>query len=217
LSKNEGKKLEEQWKNSCAKYDTYLLRLIDSNKFNSGDKSNLATRFTPENKFDVLMQSFPFVWSLELKSSNGRALSFNGSTPTVKEKGKTFDIKPHQVSGLLEASTSDGNIAGLLLNYREEAKSRETFSNELFFIEINDFIRFAQNCGKRSISRSDAKCIGISIPMKKLRTNYTYNINSFIQLTSEYYMLNHNWNTDKVKQTKEVISYLHDYVNSNKD
>lgn len=212
MSKNEGKKLEEQWKKSCEKFNTYLLRLIDSNKFGSSDSSQ--TRFTPENKFDCLMHSFPFTWSLELKSSNGAALSFNGSSPTEKVKGKTFNIKPHQVNGLLEASKSDGNIAGLLLNFREEIKSKINYPNELIFIEINDFIKFATTCNKKSISRLDARAIGIAIPYKKNRTTYTYDIDSFVTLTSEYYMINHKWNIAKVKRAKEIIVYLNSYVNN---
>ena len=211
MSKNEGKKFEEQWKKSCEKYNTYLLRLIDSNKF--GSTTSSKTRFTPENEFDCQIHCFPFVWSLELKSSNGRSLSFNGSTPAKKEKGKSFDIKPQQVNGLLRASRSDGNIAGLLLNYREEVKSKISYSNELIFIEINEFVKFAENCDKKSISRLEAREIGITIPHKKNRTTYTYDIESFINLTSEQYMLNHRWNVKQVDRAKEIIIYLSHYVN----
>lgn len=123
MAKNAGKLFEDMWKTSCGKYGLYYLRLVDSNKFGTG--IGATTRFTPENKYDSLMYKYPYVWMLELKSSQGTGISFAPNTPNVAPEGKRngeYQIKPSQVRGLLEATEHEGTISGLLLNYREEKR-----------------------------------------------------------------------------------------------
>lgn len=173
--KNAGKDFEKQWQDSCKIFKSYFLRLVDSNKFGFGDQ----TRFTPENKCDAIQYAIPFMMMLELKSTKGTGVSFNPKRPWEKIKGKTPSIKPNQVSSLAEASCYNGIIAGLIINFRERSTKTKEFGNETFFVHVNDFLDFAENTDKSSISREDCEKIGLLIPQTKKISKYTYHIDLF--------------------------------------
>lgn len=182
MANNAGKDFEKQWQDSCKKFKSYFLRLVDSNKFGFGEQ----TRFTPENKCDAIQYATPFMMMLELKSTKGSGISFNPKRPWEKIKGKTPSIKPNQVSSLAEASCYNGIIAGFIFNFRERSTKTKEFDNVVFFVEINDFLEFVENSDKSSISREDCQEIGIQIAQTKKISKYTYHIDLFERMVIKH-------------------------------
>lgn len=93
MAKNEGKKFEEDWKNSVPD-NVFIERINDT--FYSG-VVNIA---------DFIMYAFPNLFLLELKSVKGRSIPFS------RLNGK-------QLKMLEVASKKKGVRAGFLFNFRE--------------------------------------------------------------------------------------------------
>jgi hypothetical protein len=199
--KNAGKDFEKQWQDSCKLYQRYFIRLVDSNKFGFGEE----TRFTPENKCDAIQYSPPIMIMLELKSSKGTGIGFNPKRPWEKIAGKTPSIKPNQVSSLAEASCHNGIIAGLIFNFRERETKTKKFDNETFFVEINDFLEFAEKNDKSSISREDTEKIGIKVEQKKKISKYTYEIQRFEKDVIQKCVESKRVDLGKIKETIEEL------------
>ncbi|GMX64618.1 Holliday junction resolvase RecU [Paenibacillus elgii] len=183
---SEGKRFEENWKNSYKDLPIYYLRLRDAAKWNRGTKST----FTPENPYDCLQFSPPFLWLLELKSTKDASISFNPIKPyeTPKNDKTKVMIKHNQVIALMEAATKDGVIAGFVLNFRERNLKTKSEPNIVYFIHINDFLKFAEESKKSTINREDCESFGIQIKYIKKKVNYTYLISEFVETTSEVYL-----------------------------
>jgi len=175
---SEGKRFEENWKDSYKDLPIYYLRLRDAAKWNRGEKST----FTPENPYDSLQYKIPFLWLLELKSTKGSSISFIPEKPYEKPKGTktTVMLKDHQVRSLMDASKKEGVIAGFIVNFRERVLKTKSEPHEVFFIHINDFLKFAKKSKKSTLNREDSVEIGIAIKSKKKKINYTYEIDRFV-------------------------------------
>lgn len=190
-NKNAGKKFEKDWKDSYKESDYFYMRLRDTAKWLQGQGSS----FTPDNPCDALQHTMPFLWLLELKSTKGASISFNPyiegeSSPDIKHKNKKTNvmIKANQVKELKQAVQYQGVIAGFIVNYRERKLKTKVTENECYFIHIKDFWDFAVKTGKSSISQEDCKGIGIKIDDVKLKTNYRYKINEFVERAIEHYI-----------------------------
>lgn len=179
MAKSEGKKFEEEWKKSYARTPYYYMRIKDAPKWIRGEKST----FTPSNDADAIQYSIPFLYLLELKSTKGTGISFNPQKPYKEPKGKNTKvmIKANQVKALMNASQKKGVIPGFIFNYRERKTKTKKLNNAVYFIHIQDFIKFAESSKKSSINRADCKRIGIEIDSQKLKINYRYNIEKFIE------------------------------------
>lgn len=171
---SEGKLFEKAWENSYKDTPYAYIRLIDSAKWIKGQGSS----FTPSNICDAIQFYPPYMWLLELKSTEGTGISF---TPVGKEKNEKTSvmIKENQIKKLLQYSHKDGIISGFIMNFRERNLKTKSEPNEVFFIHINDFIEFSTNSGKSTISREDCRNIGVTINGHCKKIHYTYDITKF--------------------------------------
>ena len=134
----------------------------------------MRVRVAP-NKYDCFMFARSHLFTLELKSTKQKSISFAESI-----------IKQHQIDNLAEANTYDGIISGFIFNFREP-------DNRVFFVHIKDFIDYkyiAQNqikehnyknkVNKSSISLAICEEIGLEIKGFKKRVKWHYHIKDFI-------------------------------------
>ncbi|GAB6989613.1 Holliday junction resolvase RecU [Paenibacillus pini] len=173
-NKNFGKIFEESFKSSVLNCEEkiFFFRIKDVNV-----PPDLRNRVKlVRNDYDCLMFTSGHLFTLELKSTKEKSISFSESI-----------IKQHQIDNLLEASTHNGVISGFLFNFREP-------ENRLFFIHIRDFIdyqmaaqrkitnhKYRAKINKSSIPISICEEIGIEIKSTKMRVNYKYNIKEFVK------------------------------------
>ena len=127
---NEGKKFEQNFKKSVPK-DVYYLRLNDSSI--GFDIENSTQRFALKSPYDCILYSHGRMYCLELKSTNSRSISFNGSSPMIKK---------HQVESLIFAN-GFGCISGFILNFR--------ISGNTYFLPIRQFLNHVDKAIKKSI------------------------------------------------------------------
>jgi penicillin-binding protein-related factor A (putative recombinase) len=169
--KNHGKIFEENFESSCKKAKVFFSRNRDIYI-----PPDLRKRIqVPKNPYDYFMFSKGILFPLELKSTKEKSFSFSESI-----------IKQHQIDSLTEAQEFDDVISGFIFNFREP-------TNRAFFVHIHDFNTYkdvAEN-GKEHTYKSRVNgssipigvCeeIGLEIKNKKLKTNYRYDIQSFVQ------------------------------------
>ncbi|RNB59350.1 hypothetical protein EDM57_04200 [Brevibacillus gelatini] len=187
----DGKKFEQNWRDSYKSSEHFYMRLRDGAKWLQGNSSS----FQSENPCDAIQYNPPFLWLLELKSTKGASISFNPyvegvSSPDKKPKNKKTNvmIKANQVKELREAVKYQGVIAGFVVNFRERKLKTRIYENETFFIHINDFWDFAVRTAKSGLSREDCSEIGIRINHEKLRSNYRYKINDFVNKSCKLFV-----------------------------
>lgn len=183
---NDGKKFEQDWKESFKKTNYFYLRLRDTAKWLEGAN----TTFTPSNPCDSILYTPPFLWLLELKSTKGAGISFNPKNPDKKpigEKTKVM-IKHNQVKSLLDASNYQGILAGFIFNYRPRQLKNSLTDNVTYFVHILDFIKFAKESEKSSINQNDCEKIGIKINCELKKIRYKYDIENFVYQSINYYM-----------------------------
>lgn len=148
---NEGKKFEQDFKNSVPEH-YYLKRLNDNQGWNGNNE-----RFTLSNPYDYILFNGSRLFCLELKSTKGKSLPFSR-------------ISEHQEKELFKVNLKKGIQAGIIINYRDYEKT--------YLIIIDDFLNFKIITGKKSISIDDCQNMVFSIIIKqeKKRTRYKYNI-----------------------------------------
>ena len=80
---------------------------------------------------------------------------------------------------MLEFSAYKNIISGLILDFR--------LSEKTYFCEINEFIDMINNLNKKSFNEKDLYelCNPIEIEKKKLKINWKYNIEKFLNATKE--------------------------------
>lgn len=152
--KNEGKRFEEDFKNSVPA-DVFCYRIKDSSNFQQ----------TTKNMCDFILFKSPYLWLLELKSTKANQISTDEKI-----------IKQHQIDSLYEAQIKHTFIkSGFILNYRGRELKTKTVPPETYFIPI-EYMREAYY-KKKSIHKDLAREIGIEIPYRKKITRYEYDIN----------------------------------------
>ena len=163
---NSGKDFEAQWKASVPE-DVLIQRMSDpAQSFFGGS----TARFSPNNPYDFFMYREPNLFCLELKSKKSSSFTF------WREDfdGAQFDIKKHQILGLLEASQYDGVIAGLIMNFRNV--------NRTYFISIENFIRLTSSIEKKSVNEKDiVVCGAVFIEQTLKKVKYHFHIDQLIQ------------------------------------
>jgi len=156
MSKNPGKKFEEDFKNSIP-LEAYYRRIADS-AMSWGESQNI--RFTPKNPFDAILYSYPLLILLELKSTQGTSLSF------VK-------IKEHQIKELTKANSKAGAMAGFIINFRKYERT--------FYINIENFNEFVRSTNKKSVNLKDLQQYGaVEIAATKKIKRFRYNVKEFV-------------------------------------
>ena len=151
--KNEGKKFEEDFRNSI-KDNIFCYRIKDSSNFQQ----------TTRNMCDFIIFKSPYLLLLELKSTKQNQFSTDEKI-----------IKQHQVDSLYEAQIKHTFVkSGFILNYRGRELKTKTVPPETYFIPI-EYMREAYY-KEKSIHKDLAKKIGIEIPYRKKITRYEYDI-----------------------------------------
>lgn len=106
---------------------------------------------------------------LELKSVAGKSISFE---KTEKDKG---EIHYHQIEYLKSCLSFQNIIPGLIIDFRS--------TDNTWFLHINQWDVLTDSISKKSFNESDL--ISYSHPLliskKKLKVNYRYDVNKFIQ------------------------------------
>lgn len=155
MAKNQGKKFEEDFKNSVPA-DVYIYKLKDA-----GGWSNATnTRFTINNICDYIMYSMPTLYLLELKSFKGKSLPYS-------------NIKNNQIKGLIDAAQTKGIKAGIVANFRELEKT--------YYIDIKELQEFYKESDRKSYPLELFEDRGQLIEQQKIVTRYKYNIEKFIR------------------------------------
>jgi penicillin-binding protein-related factor A (putative recombinase) len=168
---NPGKEFESDIESSAVKQGLFVDRIKDTHIPN--DLRNRVK--VAKNKYDFYLYSRPLLFSLELKSTGGKSVSFDEKI-----------IKKHQIDNLQKASTYDGVVAGFIFNFRSA-------DNRTFFVPINEFIKYkmiAQSSfsihnyqsklNKSSIPIGICEEVGIEIGSELKKKRYTYDVKRFI-------------------------------------
>lgn len=92
----------------------------------------------------------------------------------------------HQIVGLTNASEYDNCIAGFMINFK-----LDNGEQLLYFMNIKDFNRFRKGTNKKSLNIMDISLNGgIKINGEKLRVNYRWNLDEFLESQSKIYLHN---------------------------
>ena len=180
--KNEGKKFESILKSSAPPY-LKIIRIPDPpQSFTQRDD----TKFSKKNPYDY--EAFDSLhrisYSLELKTTSQKYLTYHTCEEDEKAK-KSANIQWHQIEGLTKAAEYDNVIAGFLLNFRLDSGEQL-----LYFLNIKDFNKFRKNTNKKSLNIIDVSLNGgIKISGEKLRVNYRWNLDDFLESQSTIYPL----------------------------
>lgn len=111
--------------------------------------------------------------AIELKSTQG-TLTFWRKDFEEENPNQKYQIKKNQICGLQKWSKYLMNC-GFIINFRNE-------NNDTYFIYIDEFLNYTNHLNKKSINIEDVKNMNpIKIENDKLRTNYRYNIDQFLE------------------------------------
>lgn len=169
ISKSVGKVFEENWKKSVPD-DIWIYRPPDAaQSFNQF--SNL--RFSQKSPCDYMMFDGHHFFCLELKTVAGKSISFER---TKKDKG---EIHYHQIEYLKSCLSFENVIPGLIIDFRG--------TDNTWFLHINQWDALINSITKKSFNESDLLSYShpILISKKKLKVNYRYNIQRFIDDVTE--------------------------------
>ena len=111
------------------------------------------------------------LYTLELKSVGTTSISFER---TKEDKGV---VHKHQIDNLLNFSTYENIISGFVLDFR--------LSDKTFFCMIEEFVNMINHLDKKSFNEKDLFdwCNPIEIEKKKMKVNYRYNVQKFLDDT----------------------------------
>lgn len=152
--KNEGKRFEEDFRNSIPD-NVFCYRIKDSSNFQQ----------TTKNMCDFIIFESPYLFLLELKSTKSNQFSTDEKI-----------IKQHQIDSLYEAHMKHLFVyGGFILNYRGRELKTKTVLPETYFIPINKMREVYYK--EKSIHKDLAREIGIEIPYRKKITRYEYDVN----------------------------------------
>ena len=166
--KNKGKNFEEHFKQSAKKEDLFIYRLRD----NAMSYTQTDTLYSHDNMCDFFIYRNPNLFAFELKHTTYPSIGIQ-----ISENDREKMIKYHQIKQLQKVSLYDGIKAGFILSFENE----DTKTESTFFIEINNFIDFLAETGKKSINMIDIlRYKGIKLEQKKIRTNYHYEITNLL-------------------------------------
>lgn len=110
------------------------------------------------------------LWALELKT-------FEGSCSFERNKTDKGIIHYYQVESLKKFSNYSKVCSGFVLDFRKTGNT--------YFLDINKWDDLVESISKKSFNETDLLtwCNPILISKKKLRTNYRYDIEKFLNDT----------------------------------
>lgn len=166
---NTGKVFEQNFKKSVP-VEFYYLRLKDPAVGFTGGTSSFAVA----NPFDCVIYTGRCLHCLELKSKNG-AITYWRQDFETDGKKHTFEIKKHQILGLMDAAGHEGVKAGLVINFRH--------TGETFYIPIQRFTEYTAELARKSVNVGDMKAMGaIQLAVKQLKVNERYDIRQLLEV-----------------------------------
>lgn len=167
-----GKRFEEDIANSCKNQSIWFFNIKDT--YMPLKYRNVIR--VPKNEYDCLIYYDGYLFPMELKSTQGKSISFSESI-----------IKQHQIENLLKANEYEGVIAGFLMNFRNA-------NNRTFWIPIDEFVAYkhvAENgienhtyksrVNKSSIPIGICEEIGIELKNELKRVRYNYLVKDLLK------------------------------------
>ena len=161
MAKNEGKKFEDDFKQSCEKVENFfIMRLVDGTASWSSEKSD-NVRFQAKNICDFVLSYQGKLVLLELKSILKSSLPFG-------------NIKNSQTEGLTKAFNKNAThmFIGFLVNFRDH--------EETYFMSIEQFNQYVTEVDRKSIPIDFFRNNCILVEQKKKKVRYNYNIEKFM-------------------------------------
>lgn len=169
VRKNIGKVLEQNWKASCPDY-LFLYRPPDAAQ--SFDMSS-KLRFSQHSLCDYIMfdGSRNTLWTVELKTVAGTSISFE------KDKTDKGVIHHYQINNLKKTATHKNVCSGLIIDFRG--------SDNTYFLPISQWDDLTNSIVKKSFNEKDLLIYAspILIQKKKLKVNYRYDVERFLEET----------------------------------
>lgn len=182
MAKNEGKKFESIIRSNAPSY-LKVTRIPDPPQSFTQREDTKYSKKNPYD-FECFDTKHRIQYCLELKTSSQKYMSYHTCENDEKEK-KSANIQWHQIVGLTKASECDNVIAGFLMNFR-----LDNGEQLLYFLSIKDFNRFRKDTDKKSINIMDVVLYGgVKINGEKLRVNYRWNLDEFLESQSKNYPL----------------------------
>lgn len=169
IGKSVGKVFEDNWKKSVPG-NIWIYRPPDAaQSFNQS--SNL--RFSQKSPCDYMMFDGHHFFCLELKTVAGKSISFERDK---KDKGV---IHYHQIEYLKSCLNYKNVIPGLIIDFRG--------ADNTWFLHIKEWDGLINSIDKKSFNESDLLSYShpILISKEKLKVNYRYNIQQFIDDVTE--------------------------------
>lgn len=167
--KNIGKRFEISWKSSCPDY-LFIYRPPDAAQ--SFDMSS-KLRFSQHSLCDFIMfdGSKNTLWTVELKSVAGTSISFE------RDKTDKGVIHYYQIESLKKTSTHKNVCSGLIIDFRG--------SDNTYFLPISQWDDLINSISKKSFNEKDLLTYAspILIHKKKLKVNYRYDVERFLEET----------------------------------
>lgn len=168
LAKKIGKVFEQNFKASCPE-DALVYRPPDAAQ--SFDMSS-KLRFSQHSPCDFIIFSGArkTLWTLELKT-------FEGSCSFERSKEDKGIIHYYQVKSLKNFSEYEKVCSGFILDFRK--------TDNTYFLNIDEWDKLVNSISKKSFNEEDLLkyCYPISIKKKKLKVNYRYDIEDFLNST----------------------------------
>jgi penicillin-binding protein-related factor A (putative recombinase) len=174
IAQNFGKVFENSFIQSLPEHVLHK-RLNDNAAAWSGGNE---TRFSSNNECDFILfdDNTRTFYGLELKSTKEKSLTFWREDFEDKTKKQSFMIRKCQILGLQKWSKHKG-VFGFIINFRD-------LDNKTYFVGIEDFVQYTSALSKKSINIDDVlKMNPIEIKNHLLRTNYRYDIETFLNKT----------------------------------
>lgn len=170
ISKNIGKVFEQNWKKSISNNIFYYKPPDAAQSFNM---NNQNLRFSAKSPCDYFMFDGEFLYTFELKSVGTKSISFE------REKTDKGIIHKHQIDNLNNFAKYKNIISGFIFDFR--------LSDITYFCDINSFLYMIENLSKKSFNEEDLYkyCHPITIPKRKLRVNYRYDVNALLKEVKE--------------------------------
>lgn len=166
--KNTGKIFEQNWKSSCPDY-LFIYRPPDAAQSFNMDS---ALRFSQRSPCDYIIfdGTRNTMWTLELKT-------FEGSCSFERDKTDKGIIHYYQVESLKKFAMYANVRSGFILDFRKTGNT--------YFLNIEDWDTLVNSVCKKSFNEDDLlkHSPPVLIEKRKLKVNYRYNIDSFLEST----------------------------------
>jgi len=161
MAKNEGKKFEDDFKQSCDKVDNLFVYRFRDGTSSWGQGEDNKTRFQATNICDMEIFYQGKLVLLELKSVLKSSLPFG-------------NIKNSQLEGLTKAFNKNANhmFIGFLINFRDH--------EETYFMSIEQFNQYIIEADRKSIPIDYCRDNCILVEQKKKKVRYGYDIEKFM-------------------------------------